>query len=163
MLNPLVEEERRHVYNCDNERLSRSNKCWIFKSMWSLRLHCCSKLTNLNKSFIRFTLVCYCWYIDFHFQAPTPDAEQNELWLVALHVSHTCSCAVLGQWKLPLLPSVWRSGFTRLQLHRLNAETEMISSPLESSDLCPFFFHLTWQPSWIQKLVNSQPSLHTSA
>ncbi len=27
--NPLTKEESRHVYNCDNERLSGSTKCWI--------------------------------------------------------------------------------------------------------------------------------------
>ncbi len=31
--NPLTKEKSRHVYNCDNERLSGSTKCWIFKSM----------------------------------------------------------------------------------------------------------------------------------
>ena len=28
---PIVEEERRHVYNCDNELLSGSTECWISK------------------------------------------------------------------------------------------------------------------------------------
>ncbi len=36
MLNPLIEEESRHVYNCDDERLSGSTKCWISKSMWKM-------------------------------------------------------------------------------------------------------------------------------
>jgi len=31
--NPLMEEERGRVYNCDNERLPGSTKRWIFKSM----------------------------------------------------------------------------------------------------------------------------------
>ncbi len=31
--NPLTKEESRRVYNCDDERLSGSNKRWIFKSM----------------------------------------------------------------------------------------------------------------------------------
>ncbi len=30
--NPLMKEESRRVYNCDDERLSGSTKCWIFKS-----------------------------------------------------------------------------------------------------------------------------------
>ncbi len=29
--NPLTKEESRRVYNCDDKRLSGSNKCWIFK------------------------------------------------------------------------------------------------------------------------------------
>ncbi len=29
--NPLTKEESRRVYNCDDEHLSGSNKCWIFK------------------------------------------------------------------------------------------------------------------------------------
>ncbi len=33
--NPLTKEESRRVYNCD-ERLSGSNKRWIFKSMWNI-------------------------------------------------------------------------------------------------------------------------------
>ncbi len=28
---PLYGEESRCVYNCDNEHLKESNKCWIFK------------------------------------------------------------------------------------------------------------------------------------
>ncbi len=32
-LNPLTKEEIRRVYSCDDERLSRPNKRWIFKSM----------------------------------------------------------------------------------------------------------------------------------
>ncbi len=32
-LNPLTKEESRHVYNCDDKRLSGSTKRWIFKSM----------------------------------------------------------------------------------------------------------------------------------
>ncbi len=35
-LNPLMKEESRRVYNCDDERLSGSNKRWIFKSMWNI-------------------------------------------------------------------------------------------------------------------------------
>ncbi len=31
MPNPLTKEESRRVYKCDDERLSGSNKCWIFK------------------------------------------------------------------------------------------------------------------------------------
>ncbi len=31
--NPLTKEESRRVYKCDDERLSGSTKCWIFKSM----------------------------------------------------------------------------------------------------------------------------------
>ncbi len=31
--NPLTKEESRRVYNCDDKRLSGSNKRWIFKSM----------------------------------------------------------------------------------------------------------------------------------
>ncbi len=31
--NSLAKEESRHVYKCDGERLSKSTKCWIFKSM----------------------------------------------------------------------------------------------------------------------------------
>ncbi len=31
--NPLTKEESRRVYNSDDERLSGSTKCWIFKSM----------------------------------------------------------------------------------------------------------------------------------
>ncbi|XP_051741942.1 uncharacterized protein LOC127508209 isoform X1 [Ctenopharyngodon idella] len=31
MVNPLMEEERHHVYNCDNERFPGSNRRWIFK------------------------------------------------------------------------------------------------------------------------------------
>ncbi len=31
--NPLMKEESRRVYNCDDERLSGSTKRWIFKSM----------------------------------------------------------------------------------------------------------------------------------
>ncbi len=34
--NPLTKEESRRVYKCDDERLSGSNKCWIFKSMWNI-------------------------------------------------------------------------------------------------------------------------------
>ncbi len=34
--NPLTKEESRRVYNCDDKRLSRSNKRWIFKSMWNI-------------------------------------------------------------------------------------------------------------------------------
>ncbi len=30
---PLLKEESRRVYNCDDERLSGSTTCWIFKSM----------------------------------------------------------------------------------------------------------------------------------
>ncbi len=30
--NPLTKEERRCVYNCEDKRLSGSNKRWIFKS-----------------------------------------------------------------------------------------------------------------------------------
>ncbi len=33
MPNPLTKEESRRVCNCDDERLSGSNKRWIFKSM----------------------------------------------------------------------------------------------------------------------------------
>ncbi len=34
MQNTLMEEESHRTYNCsDDERLSRSTKCWIFKSM----------------------------------------------------------------------------------------------------------------------------------
>ncbi len=35
-LNPLTKEESCRVYNCDDERLSGSTKCWIFKSMWNI-------------------------------------------------------------------------------------------------------------------------------
>ncbi len=31
--NPLTKEESRHVYNCDDKRLSGSTTRWIFKSM----------------------------------------------------------------------------------------------------------------------------------
>ncbi len=31
--NPLTKEESRCVYNCEDKRLSGSNKRWIFKSM----------------------------------------------------------------------------------------------------------------------------------
>ncbi len=31
--NPLTKEESRHVYKCDDKRLSGSTKRWIFKSM----------------------------------------------------------------------------------------------------------------------------------
>ncbi len=34
--NPLMKEESCRVYNCDDERLSGSNKRWIFKSMWNI-------------------------------------------------------------------------------------------------------------------------------
>ncbi len=34
--NPLTKEESRRVYKCDDKRLSGSNKCWIFKSMWNI-------------------------------------------------------------------------------------------------------------------------------
>ncbi len=33
MPNPLAKEESRRVYKCDDEHLSGSTKCWIFKSM----------------------------------------------------------------------------------------------------------------------------------
>ncbi len=33
MPNPLTKEESHRVYNCDDERLSGSTKCWILKSM----------------------------------------------------------------------------------------------------------------------------------
>ncbi len=31
--NPLTKEESCRIYNCDDKRLSGTNKCWIFKSM----------------------------------------------------------------------------------------------------------------------------------
>ncbi len=31
--NPLMKEESRRVYKCDDKRLSGSTKCWIFKSL----------------------------------------------------------------------------------------------------------------------------------
>ncbi len=34
--NPLTKEESCRVYNCDDERLSGSTKCLIFKSMWNI-------------------------------------------------------------------------------------------------------------------------------
>ncbi len=34
--NPLTKEESHRVYKCDDEHLSRSNKRWIFKSMWNI-------------------------------------------------------------------------------------------------------------------------------
>ncbi len=36
--NTLAKEECRRVYHCDNKRLSGSNKCWIFKSMWNIKI-----------------------------------------------------------------------------------------------------------------------------
>ncbi len=33
MSNPLTKEESRHVYNCEDKRLSGSNKHWIFESI----------------------------------------------------------------------------------------------------------------------------------
>jgi len=48
MPNPLMEKECRRVYNYDNERLPGSTKRWMFKSMWSSQLHCCSKLAQLS-------------------------------------------------------------------------------------------------------------------
>ncbi len=61
-----------------------------------------------------------CLLLWWHFHAQKRDAERNELWLVVLHVGQTASWAGLGQWKLPstpdLQPSVWSSGYARLQL-----------------------------------------------
>lgn len=56
-----------------------------------------------------------------HFHPPKHNAEQNELWLVAIHVSQTAS-----GWSLAnesgygdLLPSVWMSGYAKLSPHWL--------------------------------------------
>ncbi len=59
--NPLMEKESYHAYICDNEHLSRLNKHWIFKSMWS------SSLKYIQEF---YTHVCYCRDIDFTFSCP---------------------------------------------------------------------------------------------
>ncbi len=66
-------------------------------------------MTLLNDSFISCTPVCYCRNMTLHFHIPKHDAEQNKVWLAALHVYQMASWAVLGQWKL-----WWRSGCARL-------------------------------------------------
>ncbi len=56
---------------------------------------------------------------NFHAQNFKRDAEWNEQWLVVWHVGETASWAGLGQRMLPwipdLQPSVWRSGYARLE------------------------------------------------
>ncbi len=63
-----------------------------------------------------FHTLCYCGNIS---HAPKQDAERNELWLVVWHVGQTASWAGLDHWRLSsipdLQPSVWRSGYERLQ------------------------------------------------
>ncbi len=110
---PLAKEESRRVYKCDDERLSGSTKCWIFKIMlniWSLR----NIIFNIRPRVLHSGLLL--WQ---HFHAPKRDTELNEQWLVVWHVGETASWAGLGQQKLPwipdLQPSVWRSGYTSLE------------------------------------------------
>ncbi len=56
----------------------------------------------------------------WHLHTPKRDANRNELWLVVWNVSQTASWVGFGQWKLPwipdLQPSVWRSGYARLDM-----------------------------------------------
>jgi len=89
----LMKEENRYVYNCDDKRLSGSNKhgilrqinagvCEIFKVCCIYSFKCVQVLhTDLS-----------VWR---HFHTPKHDAERNELWLVLWHVDQTASWAGL--------------------------------------------------------------------
>lgn len=63
MQNSLMEEENHFVYNSDNDRISGSTKCWIFRSTWSSQHRLWTTL--LNEWFIGCMVVNYCRGIDF--------------------------------------------------------------------------------------------------
>ncbi len=90
-LNPLTKEESRRVYKCDDERLSGSTKRWIFKSMWNI-YSSRHRIFKIHPRASHESLLLWR-----HFHEPKRNAERNKLWLVVWHVSHTASCAGLGQ------------------------------------------------------------------
>ncbi len=131
MPNSFIEEESRHVYNCDNERLQVSTKLILVVKVVIGFLKVCEISISRHRIFKICPRVLHTGLLLWrHYHAPKHDAPQNETWLVALTVSQKASWAGLGhskRTKFPdLQPSAWRSGYARLGLEQLELVSKII-------------------------------------
>ncbi len=86
---PHTKEESRRVHNCDDKRLSGSNKRWIFKSMWNISQQSSRHIIfKIHPRVLHIGLLLW-----WHFYVPKHDAEWNKLWLVVWHVGHRWALA----------------------------------------------------------------------
>ncbi len=81
--NPLTKEESGRVYNCDDKRLSGSNKRWIFKSTVCEIFKVCG-IESLKYVWEFHTPVCYCGDISTPWNVTLN--EMNYDWLFDMSV-----------------------------------------------------------------------------
>ncbi len=104
--NTLTKEESRRVYKCDDERLSGSTKCWIFKVCEICKVRSIESLKYIRQF---HTPVCYCgdistprnvtlnetnydWLFDMSVKQPHGQALANK----TCHLFQTFSCQFEG-------------------------------------------------------------------